>query len=172
MNKKSKKWLVIIGIIIISTFLLFKVNQIVKIFELTSVNVETKNQLDVEKVKIYQGNYTINRDNDKDIFDDKLSKIVFDGKANGRIKTDYGENDFLVIYDNKYYFQFRQISTNRNDYYKYNLTLYKKAHEIYLKAEIVGGMKFDKSLNLISDAKKIRCNVKIDSEKDSVMKLK
>ena len=165
MNKKAKKWLLILSIFLVSIFLFFKINQRIKIIELTSINVETENQIDVEKVKIYQGYYTINRENDAEIFNDKFAKIVFDGKANGKIKTDYGENDFLVIYDNKYYFQFRQICTNCNDYYKYNLKLYKKANEIYLSADIDGGMKFEKPLNLISDAKKLRCNGKIDNEK-------
>jgi hypothetical protein len=165
MNKKAKKWLLILSIILISTFLLFKINQRIKIIELTSINVETENQIYVEKVKIYQGYYTINRENDAEIFNDKFAKIVFDGKANGKIKTDYGENDFLVIYDNKYYIQFRQICTNHNDYYQYNLKLYKKSSEIYLSADIDGGMKFDKPLNLISEAKKLRCNEKIDIEK-------
>ena len=165
MNKKAKKWLLILSIIIISTFLFFKINQRIKIIDLTSINVETGNKLDVEKVKIYQGYYTINRENDEEIFNNKFSKIVFDGKSNCKIITDYGENDFLVIYDNKYYFQFRQICTNSNYYYKYNLKLYKKGNEIYLNADIDGGMKFDKPLNLISDAKKLKCNGKIDNEK-------
>lgn len=165
MNKKAKKWLLILSIILISTFLFFKINQRIKIIELTSINVETENKIDIEKVKIYQGYYTINRENDAEIFNNKFSKIVFDGKSNGKIVTDYGENDFLLIYDNKYYFQFRQICTNCNDYYKYNLKLYKKANEIHLNANIDCGMKFDKPLNLISDAKKLRCNGKIQNEK-------
>ena len=165
MNRITKKWLLILSIILVSTFLFFKINQRIKIIELTSINVETENEIDVEKVKIYQGYYTINRENDAEIFNNKFAKIVFDGKANGNIITDYGENDFLVIYDNKYYFQFRQICTNHNDYYKYNLKLYEKANEIYLNADIDKGMKFDKPLNLISNAKKLRCNGKIDNEK-------
>ncbi|NJM79484.1 MAG: hypothetical protein HC854_07560, partial [Flavobacterium sp.] len=143
----------ILSTIIISIFLFFKINQRIKIIDLTSIKVQTENNLDVEKVIIYQGYYTINRENDEEIFNNKFSKIVFEGKSNGKIITDYGENDFLVIYDNKYYFQFRQICTNRNDYYKYNLKLYKNGDEIYLNAYIDGGMKFNKPLNLISDAK-------------------
>ena len=165
MNKKAKKCLLILSIILISTFLFFKINQRIKIFELTSINVETENQIDVEKVKVYQGFYSINRENDSELFNNKFSEIVFDGKSNGKIKTEYGENDFLITYDDKYYFQFRQICTNDNDYYKYNLKLFKKENEIYLKADIDGGMKFIKTLNLISEAKNLKCNGKIENEK-------
>ena len=165
MNKKAKKWLLILSIILVSTFLFYKINQRIKIIELTSINVETENEIDVEKVKIYQGYYTINRENDAEIFNDKSAKIVFDGKSNGKAKTEYGENDFLLIYDNKYYFQFRQFCTNDNDFYKYNLKLSKKENKLYLKAEISSGMKFEKPLNLISEAGKLRCNGKIDDEK-------
>ena len=133
--------------------------------ELTSIHVEAENQLDVEKVIVYQGYYTINRKSDAEMFDNKFDKVVFDGNGTGKIKTEYGENDFLVTYDNKYYFQFRQFCTNDNDYYKYNLKVLKKANRIYLKANIEGGMTFEKPMNLISDAGKLRCNKIIDDEK-------
>jgi hypothetical protein len=41
----------------------------------------------------------------------------------------------------------------------------KKANKIYLKADIDGGMKFERQMNLISDAGKLRCNKIIDDEK-------
>lgn len=165
MNKKTKRLVLIFCVLAISVFLLFKFNQRIKLVELTSINVETENQIDVEKVIVYQGYYTINRKSDVEMFGNKYDEVVFDGNATGKIKTDYGENDFLVTYDNKYYFQFRQICTNDNDYYKYNLKILKKANKIYLNADIDGGMKFERPMNLISDAGKLRCNKIIDDEK-------
>lgn len=159
------KWILFLGLILIFAFLFLKINQRIKIIELTSINVKVEDNLDIKKVKVYQGFYTINRKNDSEIFDNKNSIIVFDGKAKGKIKTEHGENDFLVVYDNKYYFQFRQACTNDNYYYIYNLKLYKKANKIILKADIDGGMKFEKPLNLISQSKELRCNVKIDDKK-------
>ncbi|MEO0045308.1 MAG: hypothetical protein RL705_499, partial [Bacteroidota bacterium] len=50
MNKKTKKWLLILCLLAISVFLFFKFNERVKLIELTSIHVETENQLDVEKV--------------------------------------------------------------------------------------------------------------------------
>ena len=165
MYKKTQKMVFLFCILAISVFLLFKFNERIKIIELTSINVETENQLDIEKVIVYQGYYTINRKSDAEMFGNKYHEVVFNGNGTGKIKTEYGENDFLVTYDNKYYFQFRQICTNDNDYYKYNLKILKKANKIYLKADIDGGMKFERQMNLISDAGKLRCNKIIDDEK-------
>ncbi|WP_445455559.1 hypothetical protein [Flavobacterium sp. HNIBRBA15423] len=165
MNEKTKRGVLILCILAILVFLFFKFNERIKLVELTSINVETENQLETEKVIVYQGYYTINRKNDAEMFDNEYDQVVFDGNGTGKIKTDYGENDFLVTYDNKYYFQFRQICTNDNDYYKYNLKILKKANKIHLKADIDGGMKFERQMNLISDAEKLRCNKIIDDEK-------
>lgn len=165
MNKKTKKWLLILCILSFLVFMFFKLNERIKLVELTSINVETENQLNVDKVIVYQGYYTINRKNDAEMFENKYDKVVFEGNGTGKIKTEYGENDFLVTYDNKYYFQFRQICTNDNDHCKYNLKILKKDNRIYLKADIDGGMKFERQMNLISDAGKLRCNKIIDDEK-------
>lgn len=165
MSKKTKKMVLLFCILAISVFLLFKFNERIKIVELSSINIETENQLDIKKVIVYQGYYTINRKNDAEMFANKSHEVVFNGNGTGKIKTEYGENDFLVTYDNKYYFQFRQICTNDNDYYKYNLKILKKANKIYLKADIDGGMKFERQMNLISDAGKLRCNKIIDDKK-------
>jgi hypothetical protein len=165
MNKKAKRWLLILCFLAVSVFLFFKFNERIKLIELTSIQVETENQIDVEKVIVYQGYYTINRKSDAEMFGNKFDKIVFEGNGTGKIKTEYGENDFLVTYDNKYYYQFRQICTNDNDHYNYKLKIFKKANRIYLKADIEGGMKFEREMNLISDAGKLRCNKIIDDEK-------
>lgn len=157
--------LLIFCCVALTVFAFLQLNKMIKIIELTSINVETDNQLNVEKIKVYQGHYTINRKNDAEMFDHKYDQIVFDGKGTGNIKTEYGENDFLVTYDNKYYFQFRQFCTNENDYYKYNLKVLKKTNRIYLKVDVGGGMKFERPMNLISDSKKLRCNKIIDDEK-------
>lgn len=165
MNRKTKKWLIVLGGIILLVFLLFKLNETFKVVELTSINVEAVAPLDKNKVNVFQGFYSINRKSDSEIFQYYgMAKALFDKHDTGEIKTEYGENDFLVIYDNKYYFQFRQFCTNRNDYYRYRLKFYKKAGKIYLKVDD-GEMKFDKQMNLMSDAGKLRCNVPIDVKK-------
>ncbi len=157
--------LIVACIVLVTVFTFFQINKMIKIIELTSINVETETPLNIGKVKVYQGYYSINRNSDAEMFYNIHNQIIFDGKENGKIKTEYGENDFLVTYDNKYYFQFRQVCTNRNDYYKYNLKVLKKANKLYLKVVIDNGMKFERPMNLISNAKKLRCNKIIDEEK-------
>lgn len=157
--------LIVVCLVLVMVFTLFQINKIIKIIELTSINVKTEIPLNIEKVKVYQGHYSINRKSDAEMFYNIHNQIIFNGKGNGKIKTEYGENDFLVTYDNKYYFQFRQFCTNSNDYYKYDLKVFKKANKFYLKVFIDKEMKFERPMNLISDAKKLRCNKIIDEEK-------
>lgn len=166
MSKKTIKKLIVLGIIFLLVFLLFKLNGIFKVVELTSIRVETHAPLEKNKVLIYQGYYSINRNNDAEMFQyfTSTSKIVFDKEDTGEIKTDYGENDFLIIYDSRYYFQFRQFCTNRNDYFRYNLKFYKEGGQIILES-IGDGINFKKPMNLISDAAKLRCNAPIDNRK-------
>jgi hypothetical protein len=157
--------LIVAFFVLVTFFAFFQLNKIIKIIEFTSINIEVETPLNIKKVKVYQGYYSINRKSDAEMFNDTSNQVVFDGKGNGKIKTEYGENDFLVTYDNKYYFQFRQFCTNDNDYYKYNLKVLKKANKLYLKVVIDKEMKFERPMNLINDAKKLRCNKIIDEEK-------
>jgi hypothetical protein len=157
--------LIVVCFVLVTVFAFFQINKIIKIIELTSINVKTETPLNIETVKVYQGYYSINRKSDAEMFNDTSNQVVFDGKGNGKIKTEYGENDFLVTYDNKYYFQFRQFCTNSNDYYKYDLKVFKKANKLCLKAVIDKEIKFERPMNLMSDAKKLRCNKIIDEEK-------
>lgn len=161
----KKRILVVACFVLVTVFAFFQINKIIKIIELTSINVKTETPLNIEKVKVYQGYYSINRKSDAEIFNDTSNQVVFDGKGNGKIKTEYGENDFLVTYDNKYYFQFRQFCTNGNDFYRYNLKVLKKANKLYLEVVIDNAMKFERPMNLISNAKKLRCNRIIDEGK-------
>ncbi len=161
----KKRILVVACFVLVTVFAFFQINKTIKIIEFTSINVKTENPLNIEKVKVYQGYYSINRKSDAEMFSDTSNQVVFDGKGNGKIKTEYGENDFLVTYDNKYYFQFRQFCTNDNDRYIYNLKFLKKSNKLYLEVAIDNAIKFERPMNLMSNAKKIRCNRIIDEEK-------
>ena len=76
-----------------------------------------------DKIKIEFGNSVINisRGTDTDLFVNRERyTVLYDGRVKGKIINDYGENDFLVTYDNKYYLSFRQFKFNANhqhDYY-------------------------------------------------------
>ena len=165
-----KRKLVIVLIIIVTAgmtgFYLF--NRQLKLVDLSTISVSTENDLSKGKVIIKRGFYSINRKNDQELFSkDNNHRIVYDGMQNGLLKTDYGENDFLITYDDKYYFQFRHFIFNSNNQHSYDFTIFKQQDTIYVKADIQGedNMQFERPMHRISDAKLLRCNVPIDSSK-------
>lgn len=134
------------------------------LFSHNIVNVTAEKPLIIDKVKIINGNYTINRENDLILFDDSDGQIIFDQRIRSKIPNQYGENDFLVTYDNKYYYQFRQFKTNNWHQHDYNFHFKQMQNQIKLKIEIHGpdGMKFEKTMNQIVNAKNLKTNVPKD----------
>lgn len=133
-----------------------------------SISVTADKPLTPDKVKIEFGISvnTISRSTDEDLFSrrEKYS-VLFDGKTQDNMINEYGENDFLITYDNKYYFSFRQFKFNRNHQHDYNFHFSKKGNKIFIRADIKGqdAMKFERPMLDISLAGKYRCNVPIDS---------
>lgn len=80
--------LIIACVVLVMVFTFFQINKMIKIIELTTIKVETKNALSIEKVKVYQGFYSINRKNDSEMFYNIYNQIIFDGVDNGKIKTE------------------------------------------------------------------------------------
>ena len=143
-------------------------NKRFKLVDLSSINVSAENNLSKSKVKIKRGFYSINRTSDQELFSSNNSdRTVYDGIQNGLLKTDYGENDFLITYDDKYYFQFRHFIFNNNNQHSYNFTLFKRQDTMYVRTDIKGKdkMEFARPMHQISDARFLRCNVPIDSSK-------
>lgn len=77
----------------------------------------------------------------------------------------YGENDFLVTYDDTYYLSFRQFKSNRRHQHDYNFHFFEEGDKIILQVSIEGqdAMTFERSMLEISPADQYRCNVPIDS---------
>ena len=158
---------------VIGGFLFYQINKIHRIIDMTTLSVKTDSNLSVEKVKVKFGIYSINRVNDAVLFLDKSDAkfiddtTIFDGKSKDKFETCYGENDFLVTYDDKYYYQFRQFILNCNDQHDYKFYVFKKDNSIFLKVAIVGkdGMDFVREMNLIENAINLRCNAPIDKNK-------
>lgn len=129
--------------------------------------------LSIEKVRIEFGFNSINRKNDLELFENSKSHTVLvDGDSETSFKTDFGENDFLIIYDNSYYFSFRHfIETDFvSDYptaHKYFFDFYMKNNRPAVKVSIEGEQKMNFERELIEKefAKKYCCNVPIDSTK-------
>lgn len=140
-----------------------------------TVTVTTDKNFSNEKVKIEFGVSvnTINRQNDLDLFSNRLKyTTVYNGGSNSKIKTDFGENDFLITYDDKYYLSFRQFIESdfsggypADNYYSFHFFL--KDKQLNVKVDITGDspMTFERPMNFISDAELLRCNSPIDSTK-------
>lgn len=156
---KSK--IIISFLIVLSTYLCYGL-----VFN-NSLSVHAGSGVSKSKIKIRQGFFSINRKNDEELFKEP-SKTIFNGFEIGFLVTDYGENDFLVTYDDVYYFEFRHFITNRNDRHIYNFDLYKNNDTVFCKVNIYGvnGMQFTRPMQRISDAKDLCCNTLIDTTKN------
>jgi hypothetical protein len=133
-----------------------------------SIKVTTDNSLTPKKVKIEFGISvnTISRSTDTDLFNRREKyTVLFDGESKDEMINDYGENDFLITYDNKYYFSFRQFKFNRRHQHDYNFNFFQKDNKVFIQADIKGqdAMKFERPMLDISSADKYRCNVPVDS---------
>lgn len=165
---KKKLLIASITFLVIGLFAFYIFNTHYKLVDLSTINVSTDDSLSKLKVKIKRGCYSIDRKNDSELFaKDNGSKTVYNGIQNGLLNTDYGENDYLITYDDKYYFQFRHFIFNRNHQHSYYFYFFKQKDTIYIKADIKGEdkMKFTRPMHLISEAKFLSCNVSIDSNK-------
>lgn len=120
--------------------------------------VKTKDRLQVENVEIKYGFVSINRKSDSELFSTAM-KTVFKGKDKKSLSTIFGENDFLVVYDDKYYYSFRHFIEPdfMNDCPKghdYNFVLYKQNDTIFCDVDIQGEipMKFTRFMSHIETA--------------------
>lgn len=171
-DRKVKRRILIISgllILVIGGLGLWKFNKdFLLLWDSNSINVTADSPLTADKVKIEFGISvnTINRSTDSDLFDSREKYIVlYEGKTKDNMINDYGENDFLITYDNKYYFSFRQFKFNRRHQHDYNFHFFQADNKIFIRADIKGqdAMKFERPMLDISLANKYRCNVPVDS---------
>lgn len=130
------------------------------------MNVKVKGDLSIDRVLIKRGAYTINRKCDLELFEKAYGDTIFiEGGAKKKLETDYGENDFLITYDDKYYFQFRHFIFNNRNKHFYNFLFYKQGDSIFVKANISGNdkMHFVRPMHLVKDAKFLYWNIPIDT---------
>ncbi|CAL2055558.1 hypothetical protein [Tenacibaculum sp. 190524A05c] len=166
----NKKTLIIIVIITIGILSFLKMNNdFLMLWNTNAVNVETESPLTSEKVKIEFGISvnTISRTNDRVLFSNRERyTTIYDGKQLNEIINEYGENDFLITYDNEFYYSFRQFKLNRRHQHIYDFRISKRVNNIVLKVEIKGkdGMKFERKMLKIKEAEKYVCNTPIESK--------
>jgi hypothetical protein len=164
--KKKTIFISLLTLLILSGYGLYIFNRdIYVLWNTNSINVITEASLSKEKVKIEYGYNSINRKNDKEMFINRDRKtILYDGKTADKLVNEYGENDFLITYDDKYYFDFRQFKFNRRHQHDYNFYFYQKSNTLFVKVDIQGedDMKFESPMLEIANAEKYLCNVPIE----------
>lgn len=108
------------------------------------------------KIKFGLSAFSINRETDAILFDGKnnFSIIYANGQKLSKIKGDYGENDFLILYNEAFYTVFRVLKTSRDDEYEYKFTFEKKNGDIYLNVSVNGQHLKSLKMGLIENASK------------------
>ncbi|QJU26473.1 hypothetical protein [Escherichia coli] len=122
------------------------------LWDANNIYVSTKNNIDKDKVKIEFGISvnTINRETDAELFADRDKyTVLFDGSLKSKMINEYGENDFLITYDDRCYLSFRQFKTNRRHQHDYYFYFFNKDGNVFVTVEIKGEnpLKFTRSLN-------------------------
>lgn len=151
----KRKLLVIFLCLVLAVLAFWMANRHFKLIDLSTINVTTDSGLDKSKIKIERGLFSISRKTDSVLFTADAGKWkVFDGHQCGLLRTDYGENDFLITYDNRYYLAFRHFITYGRFQHNYNLTFFRRGDTILVGANIVGGdgEVFTRPMRLIADA--------------------
>ena len=139
------------------------------IINLNTLTVNTSSPLDNSKVKVIQGQFSINRKNDSELFYDwPANQIIFNVFSRHKPQTGHGENDFLVIYDNKYYFQFRHFQTNESKNSSFNFNLMQVDTSLYLTVKVNDRIKFKREMKLINQSQLFLTNRPLDSIKSGV----
>lgn len=150
---------------------LFKLNKdILLLWSANTIHVTADQPLNKEKVKIEFGISvnTINRETDEDLFFNREKySVLFDGKEKEEMINDYGENDFLITYNNEYYLSFRQFKLNRRKQHDYYFHFFEKRDSVFVQVDIKGAyaLSFERPMIRIAQAYEYRCNGKIDSTK-------
>ena len=173
----KKKILIIVGLILLTIIVVglwwFSNEGLIRVINGNKVRVTNDKILSTDKVKIEYGVCinSINRDNDLELFDSsKKYTTLYDGGNKNRPQTEFGENDFLLVYDNSYYLSFRQfIKTDfKSDFptnHNYSFHFFEKDNRPFVRVKIEGEEKMDFERPLIEKrlAAKYRCNVPVDS---------
>jgi hypothetical protein len=124
-----------------------------------SIKVEADSTFDKSKLIIEHGisATTINRKNDQFVFDNKSGyKTIYKNKKGKTIKNEYGENDFLITYNDSLYFEFRQFKTNWHNQHSYSFSFTKEKASHFIEVNIKGenDLKFKSQMNPIQYAYK------------------
>ena len=150
--RNKKRILFLLTVILYLTGLYSCNKNFLLLWDANNMYVSTRNNIDKDKVKIEFGISvnTINRETDAELFADKDKyAVLFDGSLKNKMINEYGENDFLITYDNRCYLSFRQFKTNRRHQHDYYFGFFNNNGNVFVTVEIKGEnpLKFTRSLN-------------------------
>jgi hypothetical protein len=170
MKKKKAIIIPVVIITVIACLLYYTDRYVYPLFPLrNTIQVSAQPPLNKEKITIFFGISvnTISRKNDTELFSDlkKYTTLYQSGRLKDPFINEYGENDFMIVYDDKYYFSFRQFKTNRNANHTYKFDFKEDNGIPSIRVKITGlnGTLFERPMNKIEDAEKLRCNTPVDS---------
>lgn len=130
------------------------------------LQVEAVSPLTTKEIKIEYGFNTLSRKSDVELFKNRdRYTVLFDGVMKDTLKSQYGENDFLVTYDSTYYLSFRQVKSWGKSAHDYNFVIHLHDSIPTLKVHIQGedSMAFDMPMIPIAEASNYVVNTPIDS---------
>jgi len=139
--KKRVILILLLIAILLGRIIYLNYNQLTLLWNLNSVEVTVDKPLNSDKIKIEYGvsaNYYNRFIIDSIPHREKYTVLIFDGEDKNEVPYEYGENDFLITYDNKYYLTFRHFKTNWRRYHDYNFRFYKKGNKIFIRGDIKG----------------------------------
>jgi hypothetical protein len=136
---KRKAILIIIALTIIaSPFLLLKLNKnILLLWNVNHIYVTADEPLNKEKVKIAFGVGAKRYNEDFYTYRNNYT-IFYNGTLINKLMNYYGENDFLITYDDKYYMTFRHFKSNRRHQHDYHFHFIRQQNKINVTVDING----------------------------------
>ncbi len=99
-----------------------------------SITLETTTEINRSKIIIYRGWYA----HPVTLFPKNKGKLIFDGKTFLSFDTDYGENDYLIVYSDSFYTTFRHNKTTNRLEDTYSFKVSKLNNKIILDVDIKG----------------------------------
>ena len=124
-------------------FVIFVLGRIVRsvnddwgIYDATRVKIETRGDLESEKVRLFS---IKNLPQETEIPPFALGQVLYDSVVTWNFPFKPGDNDFVVLYDNKFYFTFSQYIYDIDHQYHYTITLFRSPNAIEVSVTIGGG---------------------------------
>lgn len=124
------------------------------LWNINRIDVRIDEPLSKAKVKIEFGN-SISTDHIEETIERfgnrSLATLVFEGSPKSMIGNYYGENDFLITYDEAFYLSFRHYKFNWRHQHRYHFKLEKIDDQIILSVDIVGkdDLRFKEAMKII-----------------------